>query len=446
MAGFKLEAFLNPNMALGAGMVTVAFTAGGEASVTPVSSIRRIVGLVIDCSGSMEDRSSSSSTTQKMDEAKHAARVFVDTLTQDTEFFIISFANNARVIQERGPATESAKRSAHKAIQTMFANGGTFMSSALAAVRNQLVGCEGAICVVGLLTDGDNAVEDSAALEKEIKACDGKFQAHCRGIGTNWKRAILQPVSDALMGTISLITGSTSLVEDFRGILQSAMSKSVLDLRLRLWTPKVVTIKSLKQMFPTEIDITSKMVAVDQRTVEFPLGAWGQDSQDYQAVFEVPARAPDGLSTAICRAFLVYTAPSTGQPVEVICEVNYDPRPGWSDIRAGVVEAAWTDDASLTMRVNSVVAHYSGEGEKTAAKQEFAEAWERGDTATATVRLQRVMKLAEDSGDEATKRMVRQVADVDQTGTITLRRRGQDDKAAVMQMEVASTRTVRARR
>jgi hypothetical protein len=427
----------------------VAFTVSGGAAASAVKP-RRIVGLLIDNSGSMNEPMGSDrrhggsgqdgeAAVEKIVAARHAARVAIGTLPEDVEFFVIGFSHRGVVFVPRTPATPEAKRRAQDAIQKMDADGGTCISEALREARGQLRGCEGAICVVGLLTDGDNSAGDAGDLAREVKACGGLLQAHCRGFGTDWKRAKLQPISDSLMGTIGIVAKAAALEADFRSILAAAAGKTLSDLRVRLWMPKVVTLRSFKQMFPAENDITAKQTPVDQRSVDIPLGAWGTDSQDYQAVFATAPRDPDGMSTAVCRPSLVYTDTASGQETVVPAEVNYDPPPEWGEVRAGVVEASWTDNLSLTMRANKVVEHYTGESEKVAAKQEFAEAWEKGDQPTATVRLQKVMELAQKSGDEDTVRMVRQVADVDDTGTVTLRRKEQVSKADVMGIEVSGT-------
>ena len=450
MSDFRLEAFLQPNLLIGAESATVALTVSGGAAAAAAKP-RRIVGLIIDNSGSMEEKMGSGgpyrrgqdpdddANQDKIVVARHAARVAINTLPDDVEFFVIGFSSDARVYVPRTLATPDAKRRAQEAIQKMDAVGGTVISRALRAARQQVEGCAGAICVVGLLTDGDNSSADAGDLAKEIKASEGILQAHCRGFGTDWKSAKLRPISDGLMGTLGIVAKPAALEADFRSIMATAVGKTVSDLRVRVWMPKVVTLRSFKQMFPAENDITAKQVPVDQRSVDIPLGPWGTDSQDYQAVFATAPRDPDGVSTAICRPSLVYTDPATGQEVLVPAEVHYDPPPAWGEIRDGVVEVAWTDDLSLTMRANKVVEHYSGESEKAAAKLEFAEAWEKGDEPTATVHLQRVIDLANKSGDADTVRMVRQVADVDSSGTVTLRRKGEVSKADVMSLEVSGT-------
>lgn len=71
---------------------------------------------------------------------------------------------------------------------------------------------------------------------------------------------------------------------------------------------------------------------------------------------------------------------------------------------------------------------------------------ERRDDGTATLRLGRALQLAQQSGDEETTRRLRQVVDVvdEAAGTVRLRRGA--EKAAVMDLDVGSTRTVRVKR
>ena len=70
---------------------------------------------------------------------------------------------------------------------------------------------------------------------------------------------------------------------------------------------------------------------------------------------------------------------------------------------------------------------------------------ERHDEATATLHLGRALRLAEASGDAETTRRLREVVEPDGAGG-TLRLRRGAEKVAVMDLDVASTRTVRAKR
>ena len=104
------------------------------------------------------------------------------------------------------------------------------------------------------------------------------FQADCRGVGTDWSPAQLRQIADALLGTTQLVA---SAGEALGGGLperrwRRRWRKSVAaGSGCGLWMPKNARLVAVKQAFPTEIDLTSKVVPVDQRAVDIPLGAWG---------------------------------------------------------------------------------------------------------------------------------------------------------------------------
>jgi hypothetical protein len=194
--------------------------------------------------------------------------------------------------------------------------------------------------------------------------------------------------------------------------------------------PKNAQLTQFKQGYPVEIDLTSKLRPVDQRAVDFPLGAWGEGTQDYSATFQVVACAP-GEQMLVCRSSIVYGDPATRGDVAV---------PG------GNVTVSWTDDASLSARIDAQVAHYTGQAEKARAIQEGLEALERNDDGVATLRLGRALQLAQESGDNETTRRLQQVVEVVDGAVGTVRLKRDAGKVAVMDLDVGSTRTVRAKR
>jgi hypothetical protein len=286
------------------------------------------------------------------------------------------------------------------------------------------------VCQVILLTDGQNGPEDETALQAELAAGSGRYQAHCRGVGTDWSPPQLREISERLLGTVQMVAEPAGLAEDFRATLEAALSKTLADVRLRLWMPKNAKLVSFKQGFPVEIDLTAKLRPVDQRAVDFPLGAWGEGTQDYAAAFQVVACAP-GEQMLVCRPSIVYGDPATRGDVSV---------PG------GNVTVTWTDDASLSARIDAQVAHYSGQAEKARAIQEGLEALERHDDGVATLRLGRALQLAEASGDVETTMRLKQVVDVVDGAVGTVRLKRDAGRVAVMDLDVGSTRTVRAKR
>jgi hypothetical protein len=323
---------------------------------------------------------------------------------------------------------EAGRRAAHAAIQRLESSGGTVMSLALSAARMTFQQRPGALCQAIMLTDGQNDAGDVDRLDYELRASAGVFQADCRGVGIDWSPAQLRTIAGHLLGTSQLVASPADLADDFRATMAAAMAKSVADVRLRLWMPKNARLVSVKQAFPTEIDLTDKVRPVDQRSVDIPLGAWGEGTLDYFATFEV---APLGIGEQmlVCRPSIVW----------------HDQAAGDQTAPGGNVTVTWTEDAGLSTRIDAQVAHYTGQAEKARAIQEGLEALERHDEATATLHLGRALKLAEQSGDAETTRRLRQVVTPDADGG-TLRIKRDAGRVAVMDLDVGSTRTVRAKR
>lgn len=423
---FRIETFLNQYLAPNATRADAVFSVGADeaAAGAVAGQARRLVGLIADKSGSMSG--------DKMDALKHALRVAVDQMDAAVEAFVVAFAARPVLILPRTRMDEAGRRAAHAAIQRLEASGGTLMSTALLMAQAEFRQAPGALCQAIMLTDGQNDASDERPLDAALRDCEGVFQADCRGVGTDWSPAQLRAIADRLLGTTQLVARPEELAEDFRATMAAAMSKSVAGVRLRLWMPKNARLVAVKQAFPTEIDLMGKLVPVDQRAVDVPLGAWGAGTQDYFATFELtPLGVGDQM--LVCRPSIAWRDPAAGE----------QSAPG------GNVTVTWTADAGLSTRINAQVAHYTGQGEKARAIQDGLEALDRHDDAAATLHLGRALALAEQSGDAETTRRLREVVEGDAPGPdggSTLRLRSGAGKVAVMDLDVASTRTVRAKR
>ena len=415
---FRVETFLNQYLPPGAIRADAVFSLSAQGAAATTAA-RRVVGLIADKSGSMAG--------DKMTALKHALRVAVDQIEGDVEAFVVAFDEEPMLILGLTAMDAAGRRAAHAAIQRVESLGGTVMSRALLAAAAEFGKRPGALCQAILLTDGQNDMGDALALNAALRECTGAFQADCRGVGLDWSPAQLRLIADHLLGTVQLVADSGGLAQDFRDTLAAAMAKSVNEVRLRLWMPKNARLVAVKQAFPSEIDLTAKVRPVDARAVDIPLGAWGEGTQDYYATFEVTPLAV-GETMLVCRPSIVWRDPATGDTAA----------PG------GNVTVSWTEDAGLTTRIDAQVAHYSGQAEKARAIQEGLEALDRNDQATATLRLGHALRLAEQSGDAETTRRLRAVVAPDAGGTLRLRAGAA--KVAVMDLDVASTRTVRAKR
>jgi hypothetical protein len=112
----------------------------------------------------------------------------------------------------------------------------------------------------------------------------------------------------------------------------------------------------------------------------------------------------------------------------------------------GLVRAIWTEDEALSTRINSQVAHYTGQAELAQVIQEGLEARKGGDEDTATAKLGRAVALAEKSGNEGTAKLLAKVVDVVDAASGTVRLKKAVNDADEMALDTRSTKTVRTRK
>jgi hypothetical protein len=110
------------------------------------------------------------------------------------------------------------------------------------------------------------------------------------------------------------------------------------------------------------------------------------------------------------------------------------------------VRAIWTEDEALSTRINSQVAHYTGQAELAQVIQDGLEARKRGDEDTATAKLGRAVALAEKSGNEDTAKLLAKVVDVVDAASGTVRLKKAVNDADEMALDTRSTKTVRTRK
>jgi hypothetical protein len=106
-----------------------------------------------------------------------------------------------------------------------------------------------------------------------------------------------------------------------------------------------------------------------------------------------------------------------------------------------LVKATWTEDEALSAVINPKVANYTGQAELASKIQEALAARAAGDEATSTAALTRARQLAEETGNDATLRMIDKVGEVAEDGTVKLKRNASQDD--VVELDTRSTRTKR---
>lgn len=419
-SNFKADTFQNRFLPAGTGEVHAIMTVSSEeqAGVSSQAVAQRLIGIVCDVSGSMEGG--------KLLAAKTAMSKVVQLLPEEAYFFLVTGSDGAQVLCPSGPADAAGKQRAMTAIQGVRAGGGTRMSNWLQAVAEQFARFPGDLKQAFLLTDGQNDPQDKDALHQTLIQCEGKFQCDCRGVGTDWQVEQLRTVAAALMGSVDIIRSPAEIETDFRAILTKNLGKDLGAVSLRLWTPQGARVKFCKEVSPAIVDLTGRSREVKSQVLDYPTGAWGKgETRDFHFCIEVKPGAV-GDEVLAGRASLIYTE----RGVE-------------NKLAETRILAVWTDDEAKSTRIDRVVAHYTGQAELSQSIQEGLEARGRGDTERATELLGKAVRIAHESGNEATAKLLWQVVEVDDAEAGTVRLKQAVAREDSMALETRSTKTAR---
>ncbi|HEY2288546.1 MAG TPA: VWA domain-containing protein [Streptosporangiaceae bacterium] len=424
-SGFTVDIYQNEHIPEGGREVNavITVTSPDTLAAAPAQGSGSAEIIIIDRSGSM------GAPQTKIAEARRATAAAIDVIRDGVAFAVIAGSERAQpVFPPDGTmaiASPATRDWAKQAVAQLRAGGGTAIGQWL-RLAHQMFGTQPAgLRHAILLTDGKNQHETPEQLAAAIGLCDGYFSCDCRGVGTDWEVGELRRVAGTLLGTVDIVPDPAGLAADFAAMMQNSMGKQVADVALRVWTPQHATLKFVKQVAPTVEDLTARRTATGPQAGDYPTGAWGGgESRDYHVCVEVtPAAVGDEMLAA--RVTLLAGPEALGQ---------------------GLIRAVWTDDEALSTRINSHVAHYTGQAELAQVIQEGLEARKDGDEETATARLGRAVKLAQQSGNADTARLLEKVVDVVDAATGTVRLRKKVDDADEMALDTRSTKTVRTRK
>jgi hypothetical protein len=163
--------------------------------------------------------------------------------------------------------------------------------------------------------------------------------------------------------------------------------------------------------------------AVDGRTSDYPIGAWGNETREYHLCVEVPARAIGEEMLASRVSVMV----------------------GNRTASTALVKASWTDDRQLSTHIHRRVAHFTGQAQLAEAIDGGLAARKRGDEKLATERFGCAVLLASENGNEATLELLRQVVEIDDVTTGTVRLKPDVDAGDEMALDTRSVKTVPVR-
>ena len=402
-------------------IVTLTCSGAGAAGRTGGGDAGEII--IVDTSGSMG--------RTKLEAAKTAAAAAVDQITDGTWFAVVAGSHQAYLAfpPVRSGAglvrmDAAARHGAHQAIAQFRSDGGTAMGTWL-TLAGRLFDSVPALAQrhAILLTDGENHNETPEQLSTAIAGVTGRFQCDCRGVGVDWQVAEVRRIAQALLGTVDIIPDAAQMQQVFAELVQRSMARGIADAQLRVWAPQGAEVLFVRQVAPTVEDLSSRRTPVNALTSAYPTGSWGDESRDYHVSVRLAAKAL-GQEQLASRVQLV-----VGEQV----------------VAQGLVKARWSDDDSLTTRINPEVAHYTGQTELAEAIQDGLAAKAVGDEETATTKLGRAVQLAAATGNEEATSKLRKVVDIDDPDTGTVRLRRTVDKADEMALDTASTKTTRVR-
>jgi hypothetical protein len=421
MTTFSTQTYQNEYLALDSSEVNAIVTVScSGATVIPVPQERAEV-IIVDVSGSMRH------PRTKLKAAIAATKAAIDCLPDGTHFGIVAGGSVARRLYPTDGklvmSTAVTREEAKTCVASLDAMGGTAIGLWLMEAYNWFAAHPNAIRHALLLTDGKNEGETSDYFMAAVDKCRGTFQCDCRGVGTDWEVAELRAVSSALLGSVDIVARPEGLEADFRAVMRSALDRSIGDVKLRVWTPRGAVVSLVQQVSPSIEDFTHRGTRVDELTVEYPTGAWGNESRDYHLRIDVPPGAPGDEMRA-------------GKVSLVLDGEAQAPSP---------IRARWTDDVALSTRINPLVASYTGQAELAEAIDQGLEARRAGDDKTATARLGRAAQLATETGNDNTLRLLAKVVEITDAATGTVRLRRDVEAADEMALDTRSTKTVRVR-
>jgi hypothetical protein len=372
---------------------------------------------------------SSSMSGSRIEEAKRATAVAIDTLRDGVFFAVVAGTGEARMVY---PSTErvvradkSTRAEAKREVRRLAANGGTAMGTWLTLANALLSGVSAKIKHGLVLTDGKNETESADRFRAALERCRGNFVCDVRGVGNGWEAKTLLEVADVLLGSADGLPDPRKLAEEFQAITEAVMGKSASDVTLRLWTLPTVRLRFIKQVFPRIFDLTDRGTAVSAQVTDYPTGQWGAENRDFHLQFEVPPGAADE------------------EPVR-LAKVSIGVGNQLSEER--LIRARWTENPELSTKLNRKVAHFTGQAELADAIVNGLAARTAGDVEVATAKLGRAVQLAEESGHEDTLKLLAKVVDVVDATTGTVRLRQSMSQVDAEMAEVVSRTTVRIRK
>ncbi len=361
--------------------------------------------LLVDCSSSMDW------PPTKIEAARHACRAAIGSLRDGVLFGVVECTGHARLVYPAGPplavAGERTRQEAKAAAARLIAGGGTAMSTWLDLALELFGQTPAAIRHAVLLTDGKNESDRTGALEAALDRCRGGFACDARGIGDDWEPRDLQRIASVLRGSADAVLEDAELAGDFRRLVEQAMGRTVPDVRLRMTTMPYSRLRFVKQVFPTEVELTAQCRTqerqTDGRVLELPTGAWGDELREYHLCFDVEAGELTRYEDQLLGTVTLFAGAdeAVGEPRAVVGYL--------------------TDDLALSSVPDDHVARVTGQAELGRAVLAGFEAFKLDDRTEAVRHWGSAFRMATELGNTENLKRLGRLIDVRDDGVVAIR-------------------------
>ncbi|MEV7097783.1 VWA domain-containing protein [Amycolatopsis sp. NPDC051045] len=372
----------------------------GDAAATAVAPPPAAELLLVDCSSSMDWPPS------KIEAARHACRAAIGSLRDGVLFGVVECTGHARLVYPAAPplavAGERTRHEAKAAASGLIAGGGTAMSTWLDLALEVFDRTPVAIRHAVLLTDGKNESDRAGALDAALDRCQGRFACDARGIGDDWEPRDLQRIASVLRGSADAVLEDADLAGDFRRLVERAMGRTVPDLRLRMTTMSYSRLRFVKQVFPTEVDLTPQC-RTEGPVLELPTGAWGDELREYHLCLDVEPAELTRYEDRLLGTVTLFEGADDAVG-ERLAVVGY-----------------LTDDLALSSVPDDNVARVTGQADLSRAVQAGWDAFDRGDRAGAARDWGTAFRLATELGNAENVKRLGRLIDVRDDGVVTFK-------------------------
>ena len=355
---------------------------GAEALAPASRALVANICLVLDCSGSMAG--------EKADAAVEAAKRIVDIIDERHRISLVGFALSSRVIVDNAQATPAGRDAIKAKVERLrqMIGGNTFLGSGVRAGADLVQRFAADARIIIVLSDG--AADDKPeALAQALRARELGIQLFAVGIGDDYEADHLRKLVTPSSGTV-LAPDLHQLAATFGELVARIESFIATNARLVVALGERVRARHLYRTLPQPAFISDASAA--DRTVDITVGNV-ERGQTHAFLLAMIASLHADPTLEVARATLTFDVPALGlrdQHQELALRVALGP-----DARTGNAEISGAYRSAQIARLVDELA----DAQRRSAKDECLD------------RLDLLIRLSDEQGDDRARASYRQLRD-----------------------------------